>query len=258
MGKSGAMYEDSMIMYRDFAYIYDEMMQDVDYIKWADYIEKVFARYKVHPKKIADLACGTGNITLLLAQRGYDIIGMDSSEDMLSVAQDKARGQGLTIPFISQDIRSIALHQPVEAALIMCDGVNYILEDGDLDKVFLGIYSILKPGGILIFDISTHYKLSSVLGNNTIVDNSEDIALIWENDYDEHKAICNMDLTFFVRENSLYRRFDELHVQKAHKVDNILGKLERSNFSNISYYDDLTFNPFKEGSQRVFFVGQKV
>ncbi|HZJ82557.1 MAG TPA: class I SAM-dependent methyltransferase [Clostridia bacterium] len=244
-------------MYESFAYIYDEMMLEVNYQAWVAYIENIFCQYAIDPKVLADLACGTGNITIPMAERGYNIIGVDRSEDMLLVAQEKARKQGLKIPFVCQDIRDIDLHKSVDAVLVMCDGINYILEDRDLDRVFSGIYNILKPGGILIFDISSYYKLSTVLGNNTIADNDQDISLIWQNHYDHKKDICTMDLTFFVEENSLYRRFDEVHIQKAYGDQYIIEKLKYNKYCNINSYDDLSFNAIKCNSQRIFFVAQR-
>lgn len=245
-------------MYGEFAYIYDKMMmEDVDYIRWADYIEDIFCHYDIMPKNIADLACGTGNMTIILFQRGYNVIGIDRSEDMLSVAQEKAREQGLKIPFICQDLRQVSLHKKVDAVLIVCDGINYILDDSDLDKVFSGIYSILKPNGVLLFDISSHYKLSSILGNSTMIDNDPDISLIWQNDFDDQLDICTMELTFFVREGSLYRRFDEIHVQKAHRICDIAERLEQNKFIDINCYEHMGFNRPKDDSERILFASRK-
>ncbi len=246
-----------MAMYENFAYIYDRMMEDVNYSEWADYIQELFSHYQINPRNIADLACGTGNITTIMAQRGYNMIGIDSSKDMLMIAQEKSRKKGLKIPFICQDIRDIALHKSVDAVLIICDGINYIIDDRDLYRVFFGINSILSPGGILLFDISSHYKLSSILGNNTIIDDDGDITLIWENSFDGKEDICRMELTFFVKENSYYKRFDEFHVQRAHHIQDIFNSLEQSKFENINCYKHLTLEEPSEKDQRYLFAAQK-
>ncbi len=244
-------------MYENFAYVYDRMMEDVDYVEWADYIEKLFCHYNVKPRDIADLACGTGNMTILMAERGYNVIGIDQSHDMLSVAQEKARKKGLSIPFVCQDMRDIELHRCVDAVTIMCDGINYIVEDDDLDLVFSGIFAMLKPGGLLLFDISTYYKLSSILGNNIMVDDDPDISLIWQNYFDEENSICTMDLTFFVREGSHYRRFDETHVQKAYKSQEIIKMLRQKGFENVNCYKHSTFETPNNRDQRILFGAQK-
>ena len=245
-------------MYENFAYIYDKMMGDVNYMKWTDYVEKLFSHYDITPNDIADLACGTGNITTILAERGYNMIGIDCSQDMLLVAQEKARKKGLRIPFVCQDMREIALHKSIDAVLIMCDGINYIVDDEDLDRVFSRVYNILKPGGVLLFDISSYYKLSSILGNNIMIDDDQDISLMWQNSFDEQDKICTMELTFFVREGSLYRRFDETHIQKAHHAKDIIEKLKQNRFEKINGYHHLTFDAPKKWSQRILFGAQKV
>jgi len=244
-------------MYQEFAYIYDKMMRDVDYLKWTDYIESIFTRYNIKPKDIAELACGTGNITIIMADRGYNMIGIDRSQDMLQVAQEKARKKGLKIPFVCQDMRDLELHRQVDAVLITCDGINYIIDDEDIDRVFYLIYNILRPGGVLLFDISTYYKLSTILGDNIMIDDDQGIFLIWENNFDKEESICAMDLTFFVQENSLYRRFDEVHIQKGHHAQDLIDKLKQNRFININCYHHLTFDEPKKNSQRLMFVAQK-
>ncbi|NLC45358.1 MAG: class I SAM-dependent methyltransferase, partial [Clostridiales bacterium] len=155
-------------MYQDFAYLYDEFMKNVDYQDWTNKVEDIFRKYDKQPKTIVDLACGTGGVTNLLATRGYKVTGVDISEDMLYLAREKARKSGLQVPYICQDISELSLHNPVDAILCMCDGFNYILEKRKLKQSLKKIHKYLNPGGILIFDISSHYKLSSILGNNTM------------------------------------------------------------------------------------------
>lgn len=244
-------------MYQEFAYIYDKMMEDVDYIQWVDYIESLFSLYNVKPRDIADLACGTGNITTIMAERGYNMVGIDSSQDMLLVAQEKSRKKGLKIPFVCQDMREIALHRQADAVLIMCDGINYIIDDEDIDRVFSLIYNILRPGGVLLFDISSYYKLSTILGDNIIIDDDHGIFLVWENSFDTEENICTMDLTFFLQEDSLYRRFDEIHMQKAYHAQDLVDKLEQKRFKNINCYHHLSFDTPKKHSQRLMFAAQK-
>lgn len=244
-------------MYEDFAFVYDRMMGDVDYLAWANYIENLFSNYNIKPRDIVDLACGTGNITTLMAERGYRMMGIDNSQDMLLVAQEKARKKGLKIPFVCQDMREVELLKEVDAVLINCDGINYITDEADLDTVFSGIYRILKPGGVFLFDISSYYKLSSILGNNIMVDDDQDISLIWQNSFDDQENICIMDLSFFIREGSVYRRFDETHIQKAHKEQDIIEKLKQNGFENINCFHHLTFDSPKELDERILFGAQR-
>jgi len=240
-------------MYQEFAYLYDKLMKNVDYQRWADCIERIFEKNGRKPKTIVDLACGTGTITNILASRGYHMIGVDISEDMLFVAGEKARKSGLKISYICQDMTELTLHQPVDAIICMCDGFNYILEDEKLKEAFQRIHRYLNPGGILVFDISTYYKLSSILGNNTMADNDNEISLIWFNNFDRQTRILEMNLTFFEKKDGFYKRTDEIHYQRAYYTEEIITLLEKSGFSNISVYSANELKPAGKRSHRVFF-----
>ena len=233
-------------------------MKDYGYERWVDYIEELFTRSDFSPSTMVDIACGTGNMTILLAEKGYDIIGIDSSEDMLYMAKEKSLSKGLNIPFIHQDIRNLALHGPVDVITCMCDGFNYILSKGELITIFKKIYELLNRQGFLIFDISSYYKLSTILGDNIMADASEDISLIWFNTFDGHDDICCMDLTFFVSEGCQYRRFDETHYQRAYRLKDVEILLANARFSNIQVFHPFTFEPPKADSHRWVFIAQKL
>jgi ubiquinone/menaquinone biosynthesis C-methylase UbiE len=241
-------------MYHEFAYIYDTLMKNVDYEKWTDQIEAIFKKYGKAPKTVADLACGTGGITNALAARGYRATGIDLSEDMLYVAREKARKSGLRIPYICQNIVQLELHKPVDAIVCMCDGLNYILDKADLKKALERIYHFLNPGGILVFDISSHYKLSSVLGNHTMADTGEDISLIWLNQFNKETQILEMNLTFFTKDGSRYKRTDETHLQRAYQEDEILALLTECNFTDTESFSPDRLTSPKKRSQRIFFA----
>lgn len=215
-----------MESYTDFAYIYDNLI-DQDYEKWADYIEEIFAKYKKSPKLVLDLGCGTGNITNILAKRGYDMIGVDISLDMLNVARDKAADEGLDVLYLCQDIREFELYGTVDAIICTLDVINYITDPEDLSKVFALVKNYLNPDGIFIFDINTEYKLKNILGNNTFVNDENGIFYTWENEYSEN--ISNQFLTFFAEtDDGLYQRFEENHIQRAYTINEIREKLKEN------------------------------
>lgn len=232
-------------------------MEDYDYNRWVKYIETIFDHCDIEPDTIVDIACGTGSFTTRLAKKGYNIMGIDSSEDMLYVAKEKSLKMGLSIPFIHQDIRSLSLHRPVDAVICMCDGFNYILSDHELVSAFQNVYKFLNDGGLFIFDISSYYKLENILGDNLMADASEEISLIWFNTFDTEDSICCMDLTFFVREDDRYIRFDETHYQRAYKLRDVKNMLEETGFSNIRVYNPFTFELPQLGDQRWVFVADK-
>ena len=218
-----------MKSYTDFAYIYDKLI-DQDYEKWADYIEEIFKKHKVNPKLVLDLGCGTGSITNILAKRGYDMIGVDLSPDMLNVARDKAAEENLDVLYLCQDIREFELYGTVDAIICTLDVLNYITDAKDLEQVFALVKNYLNPDGIFIFDINTEHKLKNVLGNNTFINDENGIFYTWENEYDG--KISNQYLTFFAEnEDGLYERFDENHIQRAYTIDEIKEKLLKNNLS---------------------------
>lgn len=246
-----------MDSYSAFAYVYDKLMEDVDYKGWVEYIEKIFKRYDIRPKNIAELACGTGNITNILAERGYNLIGVDISEDMLFVAQEKARDKGVDVIYLNHDIRELSLPSDLDAILCICDGINYIEDEKDLLKVFDCVYKDLKDHGLFIFDISTYYKLSNVLGNNTYAENFKDVSYIWENYFDEKRKICDFDLTIFMKEQDVYRKYEETHSQRAYEENEILERLNAVGFKNTERFEAFTFTEPNEENERIYFVCQK-
>lgn len=246
-----------MKSYSAFAYVYDRLMEDVDYDGWVDYIEKIFKRYGVAPANIAELACGTGNITNRLALKGYHLLGVDISEDMLSVAQEKAADMGVEVIYLNHDMRELVLPTELDAILCICDGINYIVEERDLIKVFESVYRHLKNKGLFLFDVSSHYKLANILGNHTYAENLQDVSYIWENYFDEDRNICDFDLTIFMGEGQLYRKYEESHSQRGYKEDEILGMLRKINFSKVEVFDAFTFQNPHEKSERIYFVCQK-
>ena len=245
-----------MASYKRFADYYDRLMaEDINYSRIADYIENLFIHYDINPVLIADLACGTGNITIPMAQRGYDMIGVDSSVQMLEVARKKAAEKGQDILFLNQSNTRLDLYGTCDAFLCMIDGINYILSPKALLNMFTRIKEcFINPGGIFIFDISSFYKLSEVVGNNTFIHDGDDIFYTWENKFHKDKCISEMYLNFFVKEKKGYRRFCERHLQRAYTKEEIIGALKKAGFADIDCYDGLSFQKPEENSRRIIFA----
>lgn len=243
-----------MNSYSDMAQVYDKLMhKDINYEEWTDYIENIFDCYDINPKLVCDLACGTGNMTIPLARRGYDMTGIDVSEEMLNIARNKA--EGLDILFLNQNITDLDLYGTMGAFICMIDGLNYILPPKSLLKLFTRIKTcFIDDGGLFVFDISTEYKLKNIIGSNTFIHCGKDIFYSWQNRYLEKKKLSDMFLTFFVKNGSQYSRFEERHLQRAHSEKELKLMLKKAGFTTIDTYDALTFHKPRNDSERIVFV----
>lgn len=247
-----------MNSYTKFASLYDGLMnEDVNYDEWADYIENLFDRFGRSPGIVCDLACGTGNMTLPLARRGYDMIGVDKSFDMLSIAREKAAAENSDIMFLEQDLSKLDLYGGCDAFLCMIDGFNYILNPNTLYKIAKRIHTcFLEPGGIFIFDISSEYKLREYIGNNTFIHDGDKVFYTWENKFREKIKMSDMYLNFFVKNGGTYTRFGERHMQRAYSVDEIKRIFRAAGFEKITAFSPLTFDKPKKHDMRVVFVAE--
>lgn len=243
-------------MYNDFAYIYDSLInKDIDYEQICSFLEKLFSEKSNPPKIICDLACGTGNVTLPMAKKGYDMIGVDISENMLDVAREKSREENLDILFIRQNMKDLDLYGSCDVFLCMTDGFNYITSLNTLKKIFERIRRcFIEPDGLFIFDISSPYKLENILGSNTYIYNTDDIFYTWENKY--KKPFCKMELNFFKKGCGGFERFEEIQIQRAYTEREIKDALLTSGFSDIQVYGAYDFSPVKEDSPRLVFVAK--
>lgn len=243
-------------MYSDFAYVYDRLTRDIDYSKLADYIEVLFSEYGTKkPELLLDLACGTGSLTLEFAGRGYDMIGIDVSPDMLNCALEKSMDLQASPLWVCQDMRNFELYGTVDAVICTMDSLNYITEFDDLKSIFRLIKNYLNPGGLFIFDMNTPYKFENVLGDNIFYEICDDITYIWQNTYNRDTRICTLDLIFFVKESGqLYKRLEEEQKQKAWSFNEVKAALEESGLKLIEILEEYTQNPPSEKTERCFFV----
>lgn len=246
-----------MCSYNELALYYDILMEDVDYKRWSEFVLEIAEYFSIKPHMILDTACGTGNITIPLAQKGFKMWGIDLSKDMLSIAENKARKLKQKITFLNQDMQNIIINERFDCILSMCDGVNYITDRKGLTGFFNSAYKLLNEKGILIFDISSYGKLRYILGNNSFYNEKYNIHYIWNNNYNEEDDTVDMDLVFFVPEGSLYRKFEEHHIQKAYKNDELEKLLAETGFSRIEAFEAFNLNKPDENSERVFFAAVK-
>lgn len=207
---------------------------------------------------VLDLGCGTGTITELLYEKGYDMIGVDSSEEMLQIALDKKFETRSDILYLCQDMRELDLYSTVGTVVSVCDSLNYLLMDEDVLQTFHLVNNYLFPGGIFIFDFNTIYKYEEVIGDTTIAENREDCSFIWENFYSCEDHINEYDVTVFERqEDDLYRRFMETHYQRGYTLEEMKTFLEKAGLIFVTALDEKTHEAPTETSERIYVIARE-
>lgn len=246
---------ERMEAYTGFARVYDLFMEDIPYQEWKDAILGILTEHGIRDGLVLELGCGTGKMTEHLAEAGYDMIGVDMSEEMLEVAMERREQSGHDILYLCQDMREFELYGTVRAIVSVCDSINYILEEEELLGVFRLVKNYLDYGGLFLFDINTVYKYQEVLGELTIAENREEGSFIWENYYDEKSGINEYDLTLFIQEESgYYRKYEERHYQRGYEVEAVKKMIEDAGLEVLGVYDGYTKEKVKEDSQRVWVV----
>lgn len=247
------------MQYNVLSQIYDELMVNIDYEMWAEFIEYLILSQGTKPLNILELGCGSGNVTYELLKRGYEVVGIDYSEEMLEIAEEKTSEFGEKIIYVEQDLREIDFDvYEIDTIVSANDTFNYITDINELKKLLLYLNERLKKGGQLVFDISSEYKLENTLGNNTYGESFDNMVYLWENFYDKEQRIINMEINFFEKKGKTYERFNEIHIQKAYKVNEIVSLLEETGYENIDIYADFNKTKMhKENSERIFFSCRK-
>lgn len=247
-----------MDAYTSFAMVYDQLMDNVPYEAWCAYLTGLLREYGCREGLVLELGCGTGALTRLLAAEGYDMIGLDNSPDMLSIARERQAEEGTDILYLMQDMAAFELYGTVAAAVSLCDSMNYITEYQELVQVFRLVNNYLDPGGYFIFDLNTPYKYRELLADNTFAENREDCSFIWENFYDPESEINEYDLTLFIsREGSLFEKFTETHYQRGYRAEQMKSLVERAGMKVLEIKDADTGEEVTGESQRIYIVAQE-
>ena len=271
-----------MTPYTAFSELYDRCMDNVPYDRWAEAIVRILRDAEISGGSlVAELGCGTGEMTTRLRDAGYDMIGIDASEEMLAIAQEKEyeridalRGdetEGFeeadpenepcfpTIRFLHQDIRQMELYGTVAAMVSVCDTMNYLTAEKDLVSVFRLANNYLDKGGLFLFDLKTEYYYRTILGNCTRMEDYDDAVLVWDNEYDGESRTNEYNIMMFAKdgESGLYERHDEVHVQRAYSVEEIKRLLEAAGMSFVSACEAYTGDAVTETTERVLIIARE-
>ena len=278
-----------MEAYTDFASVYDTFMDETPYEEWAEFLHSQIKEYGIskpleHAEQertktretensedspeaaldseknlVLDLGCGTGTLTELMYRKGYDMIGVDFSQEMLNIALDKKEKSGSNILYLCQDMRELDLYSTIGTVISACDSVNYLLEEDEVIETFRLVNNYLYPGGVFIFDFNTVYKYEQVIGDTTIAENREDCSFIWDNFYHEDEHINEYDLTIFVKEGKeeLFRKFEETHYQRGYTLEEMKSFVAAAGLEFIKAIDADTHKAPKADSERIYIIARE-
>lgn len=246
------------MIYDLLAPFYDAINAEIDYEKWADFIEEILKKEcKSRPELVLDLGCGTGRMTVELARRGYDMTGIDYSPEMLDIARSVAEDEGHDVLWLCQDMREFELYGTVDAAVCCLDCINHLETQDDLEKCFKLVHNYLIPDGIFVFDINAKYKFEKIYADNTFSMEEDGGVCIWENYYDPDTRLCDFYITLFKEcADGRYERYDEEQSERMYTLADIKSSLERCNLEFISAYGDLDFSEGSDDSERIYIVAK--
>ena len=242
--------------YVGFARVYDEIMSDVPYDQWLNYIEAIWSVHSFSPNTVLDLACGTGNISLRLARRGYTVTGIDCSKYMLAVAKRKAIDAGLYVSFMQDDIKNFTTGRQFDAAVCVFDSLNYLLEPSDIQSCFRSVFRALNPGGYFVFDMNTPFRLSTIVRDTSVFE-APWYFVVWRDYWDEPNQWWQVDLTGFIKQCGHWHRFDEIHRERAFPIEDVAKWLEDEGFVVKGIYESNTMKPASIATLRAYFAAEK-
>ena len=245
-----------MDAYTSFAQVYDLFMDNVPYEQWCEFLCRLLKKQNIADGPVLDLGCGTGKMTRLMSERGYDMTGVDNSAEMLQIAA--MQQTDVPILYLLQDMQELELDGCVRAVYSVCDCINYVIDEEELLSAFEKVYEYLEENGVFSFDVNTSYKYTELLAENTFAESREEGSFIWDNYYDAEEEINEYDLTLFIPEkDGLYRKFAETHYQRNYAVETLQEMLHKAGFTVIAIYDDYTDAPLCQTSERAVFVAKK-
>ncbi len=246
--------------YGIFSSVYDILTENVNYEKIANKICSLLHESGVNGGLLLDLGCGTGTLSFLLEGNGFDVIGVDASEDMLMVANEKKYEEGSNAMFLCQSAESLDLFGTIDCAVSCLDTVNHIESLTKVKEAFEKVSLFMNMGGIFIFDINTPYKHEEILSNNTFIYDMDEVYCAWQNSYNKETATTSIDLDFFIKneDDDCYERYSESFFEYAYNPHDVLQALEKCGFEVLSTYDDYSNNPVNDKTQRLVVVAKKI
>lgn len=244
-------------MYSEFANVYDALMRDADYTARSKYLLSLFEKFDRKPTLLLDLACGTGGFSNEFSKEGVQVIGVDVSAEMLSIARENSMEQGQDVLYLCQNATELDLYGTVDGAICCLDSLNHITDYDDFKAAIGKVSLFLEPERLFVFDVNTIYKHEIVLGNNTIVKETDDVYCVWQNEYNEGTHTTDINLDFFVCEDGVYYRSDEHFCERAYTDAEIAAACGEAGLEIIAVFDEMTENPTTDKTERAVYITRK-
>ena len=244
--------------YSLFSSVYDALTENVNYAARAQYIADLLAENGITGGILLDLACGTGTLSVEMSKRGYEVIGVDASGEMLSIAMNNAAESEQSIMFLCQTMQELDLYGTINAAICTLDSINHLTDEEDVQAAFDKVSLFTEPGGIFVFDINTIYKHRNILADNTFVYDLDDVYCVWQNTLDKSSDTVQIDLDIFEEiEEGIYERMQESFCERAYPLSDIKSMLTKAGFETVAVYDELSHDAPQENSERLFVIARK-
>ncbi len=243
--------------YDNFSDFYDLLTDNVEYEKRADYFCRLLSMCGIKSGILLDLGCGTGSMSVKMAERGFDVIGVDSSVGMLNAARQKAYESSAEILLLNQNMQEIDLYGTVDCAICVLDGINHLEGEADVKRTFEKVSLFMNKGGVFAFDVNTIHKHKNILADNVFVYEPDDLFCVWQNNYNPDDNSVDISLDFFEEEGGVYYRSCESFTEQAYELDVIKLWLEKAGFEVVGIFDDLTTDPIKPETERAVFLAKK-
>ena len=244
-------------MYSEFAWVYDALMQDADYAARSRYLLSLFERFDRKPTLILDLACGTGGFSNEMSAQGISVIGVDISPEMLSVARESSAEQGQDVLYLCQDASELDLYGTVDGAICCLDSLNHITDYEKFKAAIARVSLFLEPGRLFIFDMNTAYKHECVLGNRTIVKETDEVFCVWQNEYKREERTTEISLDFFQEEDGAYYRSSEQFCERAYTDDEIATAISEAGLDLVVVFEEMTDTAPKDTTERAVYITRK-
>lgn len=246
-------------MYEGFAHVYDHMMEHIPYEDWFSRLKEYMTEHGIENGRICELGCGTGTMTEMFAKAGYRMIGLDNSVDMLALARERQEETGSDILYLNQDMQEMELDAPVDAFISVCDSMNYLLQEEEMLELFHRVNNYLTDGGYFIFDLKTAYCYRNIIGNQTWVEQDDEVSYIWENYFYDEEQINEYLLTIFRKEedSNLYEKIEEAHYQRAYSMEQITYMLETAKLTLLDCFGEDMKSPVRPEDERIYIVAKK-